>query len=260
MKFSKHHKKLTEVSSKSLVTVNEPTSFISESYKMLRTNINYMNVDTDIQVILVTSSTAGEGKTTTSTNMAITFAKTGKKTLLIECDLRKARVHKICSLPQEPGLTNILTDKTPMSAVIKKIDSVDNLDIITSGHLPPAPAELLASHALEKLIDEARTQYDTIILDAPPVLNVTDAAILQRVADGIILVVSAGETKKEAVRQAKRNLDKVNARVLGVVLTKIDQKSKGYYYYGYMDYYSKEDVKNMNKKKKSSKNSSSTLS
>lgn len=252
MRFSKHHKKLTEVTSKSLITVNEPTSFISESYKMLRTNINYMNVDTDIKVILVTSSTAGEGKTTTSTNMAITFAKTGKKTLLVECDLRKARVHKICSLPQEPGLTNILTEKTSMAAVIKKIDGVDNLDIITAGHLPPAPAELLASHALENLIDEAKNEYDTIILDAPPVLNVTDAAILQRVCDGIILVVAAGETKKDAVRQAKRNLDKVNARLLGVVLTKIDQKSKGYYYYGYMDYYNKEDGKNKSKKKKTS--------
>lgn len=231
MKLSKHNKKLTEVTTKSLITLNDPTSFVSESYKMLRTNINYMSVDTEVKVILVTSSTAGEGKTTTSTNLAIAFARTGKKTLLVECDLRKARVHKICALTQEPGLTNVLTDKVAYKTIVKRIEGVEHLDVITAGHLPPAPSELLASHSLEKFIEEAREDYDTIILDAPPILNVTDAAILQRIVDGTVLVVAVNETKKDAVRQAKKNLDKVNAKILGVVLTKVDMNAKGYYYY-----------------------------
>lgn len=219
--------------SKSLITLNEPHSMASESYRMFRTNLHYMDVDTKHQVIMFTSTFMEEGKTTSAANAAITYAQDGKKTLIIECDLRKARLHEIFEIPQFPGFTNIMVDKTPWQEMIKKLPGVDNLDIITSGPLPPNPAELLGSDRIQAFITEAREKYDIIIIDTPPVLSVADATVLTKVVDGVVLVVASNETKIDDLKKAKKKLDQVGAKVLGTLLSKANFKGKKYYkYYG----------------------------
>lgn len=229
--------------SKNLITLNNPTSHVSEAYKMFRTNLHYINVDNKTQVILFTSATAGEGKTTTACNTAITFAQDGKKVLLVECDLRRARVHKLMGLPQMPGLTNIIADKIPLSNVVWNIEELTNLDVLTCGPFPPSPAELLGSHVLQDLIEKARTEYDKIIIDSPPILHVTDANILLRLVDGVILVVGANKTKKESFKRAVKSLDKLNANILGVVLNGVKLEMGSYYYDTYKNYYTEKPKK-----------------
>ena len=234
--------------SKSLITLNEPNSMVSESYKMFRTNLNYMNVDVKQQVILFTSSTSEEGKTTTVCNTAVEYAKYGYKTLLIECDLRKARVHHIFNIAQSPGLTNVIAENQEVHMLVNRIaaDDLHHLDVLTAGPLPPSAAEMVASKKMERLIDELRTEYDIILIDAPPVLTVADAAILSRFVDGVIIIAATQQTKKQALVQAKKHLEKVEANILGVVLTKVDIKRSGYYY-GYKSYYGHEHKKGMKK-------------
>lgn len=218
--------------SQSLITLNEPMSHVSESYKMFRTNLNYMNIDQENRVLLFTSSMTEEGKTTSISNAAVSFALEGKKVLLMECDLRKARIHEVFNLPQFPGLTNLLSEKKSLQSVVKVLDELTNLHVLVSGPLPPDPAEMLGSRAFEKLIEDARNVYDMILIDAPPVLAVTDAAVLSRLADGVVMVLAAKETKKEAARKVKQALEKVGANILGVLLTKtVINKDNGYYYY-----------------------------
>ena len=190
-----------------------------------------MNIDRDNKIIMFTSSTTAEGKTTSICNAAVSFAQSGKRVLLIECDLRKARIHTVFDIPQVPGLTNILVEKKPFTEVVQHIEEVENLQILTSGVLPPNPAETVASASLVHLIDQVKDQFDLILIDAPPVLAVTDAVILSKLADGVILIVASGESKREEARRAKKALEQVHARILGVVLTKAEVKSKSYYYY-----------------------------
>ncbi len=217
----------------SLIALNEPHSMVAESYKMFRTNLSYSNIDKENKVIMFTSSSSEEGKTTSICNTAVSFAQGGKKVLLIEGDLRKSRVHSLFNIPLVPGLTNVLTSKTPLKDVVTAVESLPNLHVLPGGNLPPDPAETLASHALEKLVAQARIDYDVVLIDAPPVLVVTDASIMCKIADGVILIVASEESKKSDARQARKALDKVGARILGVLLTKAEVKSKGHdYYYG----------------------------
>lgn len=237
----------TNMNSKNLITLSDPHSMVSESYKMFRTNLSYLNIDQEKKVILFTSTTSEEGKTTSIANTAISFAQAGKKVLLIECDLRKARVHELFRLPQEPGLTNMLVDKKGLSEVIQIKSEISNLHILTSGPLPPNPSEMLSSHLFEKLILEARADYDMILIDAPPVLSVTDAAIISKVVDGVVLIIAYKETKKEAAKKAQKTLNKVNAHILGVLMTKaeIKKNSSYYYYYGNDKKKKKKSIKQM---------------
>jgi len=223
--------KRKEMKSDSLITMNEPQSLVAESYKIFRTNLNYLNIDKVNQVVMFTSAVADEGKTTTIVNTAISFAQGGKKVLLLECDLRKSRLHKIFTLTQLLGLTNILAESLCLEDVVQTIPEYDNLHIITSGPQPPDPAEMLASNAFERLIAEARELYDIILIDAPPVLAITDASVISRVADGVVIIIAANQTKKDEVRKAKRALENVGAKVLGALLCKADIKKHGYYYY-----------------------------
>lgn len=236
--------------SKSLITLHEPHSMITESYKMFRTNLNYTNIDQENKVIIFTSTATEEGKSTSISNTAISLSKAGKKVLLIECDLRKARLHDLFGIPQVPGLTNALVDKKSFDEVVQVLFDDTNLHIVTSGPLPPDPAEMLGSHAFENFIKNARELYDVVLIDAPPVLSVTDAAVMCKVADGVVLIVAAKETKKEAAKQAKKVLEKVNANILGILLTKAEmKKGNGYYYY-----YGNDKKKKSKKKIKEVKN------
>ena len=182
---------------------------------------------------MFTSSVSEEGKTTSIVNSAISFAASNKKVLLLECDLRKSRLHNIFNLLQSPGLTNILAEKLSLADVVQKIPEYDNLHIVTSGPQPPDPAEMLATNAFDKLISEARETYDIILIDVPPVLSVADASVISRIVDGVILVVAVNQTKKDEAKKAKKALDAVRAKILGVLMCKVDvKKHKYYYYYG----------------------------
>ncbi len=219
--------------SKDIITLNDPKSLTAESYKMFRSNLHYMNVDADKQVIMFTSSISGEGKTTSIANIAVSFAQDGIKTLLIECDLRRARVHTVFDIPQLPGLTNVLTNDNCLDDAISTIDEEPLLDVLPAGPLPPSPAELLGSKALEKIIEEAKGKYDKIFIDAPPVLSVTDCVVLNRLVDGVVLVVAANDTHKKVIGKSLDLLRKVDANLLGILISKMDFKRNSYYDYGY---------------------------
>ncbi|GKX31774.1 capsular polysaccharide biosynthesis protein [Vallitalea longa] len=219
-----------------LITFKEPKSPISESYRMVRTNLHYLNIDNKNKAIVVTSSNPGEGKTTTMANLAITMSQAGQKVLLVECDLRKPRVHKTFDLDNNMGLVNVIVENKSVRDVIHKIDSIPNLNIITAGPIPPDPAELLQSTMMKELIDKFKNEYDVVLFDAPPVCSVTDAAILSNLVDGVILVVASGETNIESAKLAKKLLQKVHANILGVVLSKADISKTGGYYYHYYEY------------------------
>ncbi|WP_409295949.1 CpsD/CapB family tyrosine-protein kinase [Peribacillus sp. SCS-26] len=213
-----------------LVTQHNPKSPISEQYKTIRTNIQFSSVDQEMQTILVTSSGPGEGKSTTVANLAVVFAQAGKRVLLVDGDLRKPTVHYTFSFTNTFGLTNVLTRQKEFEEVVK-VSEVENLDILTSGPIPPNPAELLGSKSMDELIRTVRGMYDIIIFDTPPVLAVTDSQILANISDGVILVVSSGRTENEMAVKAKELLEGVNAKMVGVVLNNKDIKESSYYYY-----------------------------
>lgn len=220
----------------SLITFSNPKSPISEAYRVLRTNIQYTSIDKPLKTLTITSSGPGEGKTTTTINTAITFVQAGNRVLVVDGDLRKPKVHKLMGLENQNGLTNILASKNHYSNYIKK-SKIEGLDIITCGAIPPNPSELLASNQMKNLINELREDYDLVLIDAPPVGNVTDAAIISTIVDGTILVAASGTVEVDAVKRAKELLQKVNANIIGVVLNKLDKNSKGNYYYYYYYYY-----------------------
>lgn len=221
------------IRSKSLITLNEPMSMATECYKIFRTNLHYMNVDANNQVILFTSSFTEEGKTTSVVNTAITYAQSDKKVLVIEGDLRKSRIHVLFDLPQTPGLTNCLVDGMDLLKTVQVIEEVPNLHVLTGGAIPPNPAEVLGSKRMLDLLQTARAHYDLIIIDAPPVLSVADAMVLSKEVDGVVLVVAAHVTKTDELKKAKKALDKVGAKLLGALMTKAEIKDRKYYaYYG----------------------------
>lgn len=230
--------------SSELITITNPKSPIAEAYRTLRTNIQFSNVDENLKVICVTSSGPSEGKTTTSCNLAETFAQSGKRVLLIDGDLRKPRVHKVFKISGTKGITNLLAGQMKLEEVTNYVGS--DLTVIPCGPIPPNPSELLASKRMKELLDELRNLYDIIIIDAPPVGVVTDSAILSTIVDGILLVVASGKTDIDGAKRAKQLLENVNARILGVVMTMMPVSKKGYYGYQYYSY--EEEVQPVRKK------------
>lgn len=211
------------------VLEKQPKSVEAESYRILRTNIMYSSFDKKIKRILVTSSEPGEGKSTTSGNLALAFAQDEKKVILIDCDLRKPSLHKKFRISNNIGLSAVIIDRDKLNKCIQK--RTEYLDVLTAGKIPPNPSEMLGSQAMSSLLDELSDIYDVIILDSPPVLAVTDAQILSTKVDGTVLVVRAEKTKKDTVLAAKGVLDKVNANILGTVLNGGDKNKDNYYYY-----------------------------
>lgn len=211
------------------VLEKQPKSVEAESYRTLRTNIMYSSFDKEIKRILVTSSEPGEGKSTTSGNLALAFSQDEKKVILIDCDLRKPSIHKKFKISNNRGLSDVIIDKDKLNKSIQK--RTEYLDILTAGKIPPNPSEMLGSEAMSSLLDELSNIYDVIVLDTPPVLAVTDAQILSTKSDGALLVVRAEKTKKDTVMAAKGVLDKVNANILGTVLNGGDKNKGNYYYY-----------------------------
>lgn len=235
---------------RNLITYKDPKSPVSESYRMLRTNLHYLNIDKENKAIVVTSSNPGEGKTTTMANLAVTMSQVGQRVLLVECDLRKPRIHKSFRVGNTKGLVNVIVEKVPVQDVIQKIDELPNLEIITSGPIPPDPTEILESQMMQELIAKFREAYDVILFDAPPVCSVTDAAVLTSLVDGVILVVASAETNIESAKLAKKLLNKVNGNILGVVLSKADTSKTGGYYYHYYEYGEEATAKKRRRKKR----------
>ena len=219
----------------------QSTSHRAEAFRALRTNLQYVDVDNPVRVVVVTSSLASEGKTTTSANLALTLAQSGQRVLLLEGDLRRPKAVELFGLVEGVGLTNLLVGKATFDAVVQSVPGAD-LDVLASGPVPPNPSELLGSHQMESLLTELKQRYDTIVIDAPPLLPVTDAAVLARVSDGAVLVVRHSKTRREELETAREAFTSVNARVLGVILNMIPSTGRGYgYSYGY-GYEARKDV------------------
>lgn len=210
---------------------------VTESYRSLRTSVQYSALDKKVHLIGVTSAHPGEGKSVTSANLAIAMALQGKRVILVDADLRRPSTHRLFGVESEPGLTSVLAGELTLDEALRKT-AIEDLQILTSGPLPPNPPELLNSQVMLDLMEELKTQADVIIFDTPPVVPVTDAQVLGSYLDGMILVVESGQARKAAVKHARELLDRTHVRILGVVLNKIDQSGKGYYYQYYHSGYS----------------------
>ncbi len=200
---------------------------IVEEYKIIRTNIMYSFVETGSKVLCMTSPSPYDGKTTASINLGITFAQTGARVLVMDCDLRKPNVHRYLKLQAEPGITNVLGAFCPLNDAIQKT-SYEGLDALVCGHLPPNPAELLASGAMVSLLDYLKGTYEYIFVDTPPVNTVTDATVISKLVSGVIIIARQSITTYDEVRITLEKLKQAHARVLGFMLN--DAKEETDYY------------------------------
>ena len=216
-----------------LVVEKYPKSIVSENIKSLRTNLQFTAIDKNLKTILVTSTNASEGKSFVSANLAISFAQAEKKVLLVDCDLRKGRVHRLFDVPNTDGLSNLLTDDLENLNHYIHNTGVDNLDIITCGTYPPNPSELLASKKNKRLLTSLRHRYDIIIFDGAPIGGLADSVILSSLMDETIIVVKDGNTSKSDLMATKGELEKVGAKVAGIVFNMVNRKSSKYYSYYY---------------------------
>lgn len=223
-------KKSVNKQRRSLITLMAPKSPISEQYRTIRTNIQFSTVDEAIRSIVVTSAAPGEGKTTTVSNLAVVFAQQGKKVLLIDADLRKPTTHYTFQIMNTKGLTNVLTKQIHFHEAVQET-VMENLNILTSGPIPPNPSELLASNAMKQLLKEAYKLYDLVLFDSPPILAVTDAQVLANLSDGSIMVTSSGFTDKDVAVKAKELLEDAKSKLLGAILNNKQVNEKSYYYY-----------------------------
>lgn len=219
-----------------------PHSISAESYKSIRTSLKYSSVDKTIKTIVITSSVPGEGKSTIAGNLALCLSESGNKVLIIDCDLRRPSLHKKFRLSNLKGITDCLIDKDNLKESIQEFTS--DLSVISSGTIPPNPAEILGSKTFERFLKNIGSIYDYIILDTPPLLAVTDASILAGKADATIIVVKYGKTREKDINLAYKELKKVNANVVGSILNSCDIKRTDSYY----KYYPKEKKSFFSKK------------
>lgn len=213
-----------------LTTVTAPAGIVSEAYRALRTNLLYAQVDNPPKVILLTSPGSREGKSTICANLGVVLAQADRSTLLIDCDLRGPTLHKIFGLRNSRNLLDALANKGKLQEIWQTPSP--KLSVVTGGPTPPNPAELLGSRRFAEILGEARREFDYVLLDAPPVDLVSDAAILATQADGTLLVMDAQKTGKAVLRRAVRSLQLVGANILGVIVNNVEPSSKGYYLAG----------------------------
>jgi capsular exopolysaccharide synthesis family protein len=218
-----------------LVSLFSPQSSVAEAYRSLRTNVDFLSLEKNVKTICMTSASLMEGKTTTAINLAISFAQMGKRTLLVEADLRKPFLHHAFGIPREPGLTEVIVGSTDWRKCLRTvadlmlgplgvdrlraIPNIDKLSLLTSGTPPPNPAEFLNSQRMTDLVARLRGEFDFVIFDTPPILPVTDAAILASKTDGTLIVYRVGKIARSALKRAKSLIEHVRGNVLGVVLT-----------------------------------------
>ena len=224
-----------------LITHTNSKSPISEAYRTLRTNIQFSNVDHPIKTFVITSPMISEGKTTTLTNLAETFAQAGNRVMVVDADLRRPRVHQVFGISNQQGVTNVLAGQVELKDAVQVSGS--EIHVLTSGPIPPNPSELLGSTKMKELIQILSDNYDIVLIDAPPINMVTDAAVLSTFVDGVVLVVASGKTEIEAGKRALKSLEAVKANVLGAVMTMMPVTKKGYYSYQYYSYEEGVEVK-----------------
>ena len=206
----------------------------AEQFRTLRTNIRYSSLGNEIKSIVVTSSLPGEGKSTIISNLAAAMATAGKRVIILDCDLRKPTMHKKFSISNSQGLTNILVQDKKITEIMIAAD-VPNLYIIPSGPIPPNPSELLGSKGMKDTLEELTRLFDMVLIDTPPVLNISDAQILSTLSQGTIIVAAYGKTERKVILNAKESIEKVGGKILGVVINKIPEKHNDIYgnYYSY---------------------------
>ena len=215
-----------------LATLKEPASPISEAYRTLRMNLQFAALDAKLRSLLVTSPGPGEGKSTTLANLAVTMAQVDQRVIVVDADLRRPYLHQLFGLPADQGLTTMMLEDSALADPPLQDTDVPGLQVLTTGVLPPRPADLLGSRRMELVIDTLTERADLVIFDAPPVMAVTDAIVLASKVSGVLLVVSAGDTKREHAQHAVERLKKVNSRIVGAVLNNAPLDAAFGSYYG----------------------------
>lgn len=237
-----------EIKKIDLTAFNDAKSPVTEAYRTIRTNLSFSGVDKQLKIIEVTSAVPNEGKSTVMASLAIVMAQAGKKVLLVDCDFRNPTQHKLFGLPNK-GVSNCIATGGDFHEIIQHIDQ-ENIDILTSGPVAPNPSEILMSNRMQEFLNTAREEYDYVLIDTPPVMPVTDSAVLSSKTDGVMLVIASGEDKPELVKAAKTRLEQAGANIIGCILNKVKVAGgkygygSNYYGYGYgygYGYYGKEE-------------------
>lgn len=211
-----------------IVTYFDPQAAISEQYRILRTNIQANNLSKSLKTIAVSSTFHGEGKTITAVNLAVTMAQgLDKSVLLVDCDLRGGMIHQLLAINPAQGLSDILLNGAALEPVFYK-SRINNLTILPRGNTPHNPSELLGSKKMRRLLEELKAKFDYIILDSPPIMPLTDACVLGSLVDGVLFVVQARRTARQVVQQAQNLLNHIHAKILGFVLTQVEQRAPKY--------------------------------
>lgn len=211
-----------------LITLTDPRSAAAEAYRTLRTNLMFSSVENPIQTLLVTSPIAGEGKSETLANLAVTFAQGGNKTILVDADLRRSSQHQIWGV-ENRGLTTMMLDDAALSTPPLVETSVENLSLLPAGAEPPNPADLLSSKRMNEVIGVLKARANYVLFDSPPVLAATDAALLGIKVDGVLMVIKSGESRRDQTLSARQRLGQVNVRIVGAVLTNAPREARKAY-------------------------------
>jgi succinoglycan biosynthesis transport protein ExoP len=230
-----------KIKNRPLIVTDDSFSPRAEAFRQLRTNIRYLSVDHSVRSLVITSSVQSEGKTTVAANLAIALAQSGEQVILVDADLRRPQVADLMGLNPQVGLTNVLVGTTHLDDALLAWKEGVSLRVLTSGEVPPNPSEMLGSHRMKDVLDELLKRASVVVFDSPPLLPVTDAAILSQLTDGALLVARFGKTKRDALSSSAEALRQVGGHVLGVVLNRVPARKKGSSYgygYGYGGYYS----------------------
>lgn len=216
------------VTASHLIALRDPRSAAAEAFRTLRTNIRFSSLDRPLHTLLVTSTAPDEGKSTTLANLAVTMAQAEQKVVIVDCDLRRPSLHTLFDLPNDAGLTTVILEQSEAPLPLQAT-GVPGLSLLASGPLPPRPADILGSRRMEAVIERLRGEADIVLFDTPPVMAVTDAAVLATRVDGVLLVFQANKTRRDQARQTRQILEKVKANIIGVVLN--DARLEGGYGY-----------------------------
>ena len=225
-----------------LIARENPKSPVSEAYRTIRTNIQFAGVDKAMKTIVFTSTAQDEGKSTVVANLGIVMAQAGQKVVIMDCDFRNPTQHRLFKL-QNKGLSNCIATGKDVLEIVQS-SGTPGLDILTSGPVAPNPSEILASNRMKTVIEELKEKYDYVLIDTPPVLPVTDSSVIGSIADGTIMLTAWNQITPAMAKEAKTRLEQAGAKILGVVLNKVEVASKGYGYgygYGYYYYYGHEE-------------------
>ena len=235
-----------------LITKKHSKSPISEAYRTIRTNVQFSAVNKDLKTIVITSATANEGKSTTISNLGVVMAQAGQKVVIVDCDFRNPTQHKIFQLSNK-GLSNCIAMHKSVMEIIQHTD-VEGLDVLTSGPVAPNPSEILSSKRMDEVLEILGREYDYVLIDTPPILPVTDAAVMAAKVDGVIMLTAWGNLNPEVARDAKTRLVQAGANIIGVILNKVEVNTPGNSYgygygYGYYYYYGSGEGKEDGEKK-----------